>query len=94
MKKNGSCNNFEETMKNFLKQGRNKLDNDLTGTREAIRLVAADKTRDFIQAMDMGLGKVERDFLSELIVTSMYQSFCYGYGIGKIEGQTNTKIYL
>jgi hypothetical protein len=44
--------------------------------------------------MDRGLDKQEREFLSVLIQMSMYQSFCYGYGVGKIEGTTNSKIYL
>lgn len=87
-------NDFENTIKEYLKQGREKLINDLDGTREAIRLIAAEKTRDFIRIMDKGLDRTERDFLSSLIVSSMYQSFCYGFGIGKLEGITNKKIYL
>lgn len=86
--------NFEKTIKLYLKQGREKLSKDLAGTREAIKLIADDKTRDFLKTMDRGLNKEERDFLSTLIVTGMYQSFCYGYGIGKIEGNTNERIIL
>lgn len=85
---------FEKTIREYLRQGREKLDKDLVGTREAIKLIAMDKTRDFMQAMDKGLDQDERDFLSALIVTSMHQSFCYGYGIGKMEGKTNNRIYL
>lgn len=81
-------------MKLYLKQARDKLNGDFSGTREAIKLIAADKTKDFIQAMDRGLSKEEREFLKALIVTSMHQSFCYGYGIGKIEGNTNDRIFL
>lgn len=86
--------NFEKMMKLYLKQARQKLDGDLTGTREAIRLIAFDKTRSFMETMDRGLSKEERDFLKALIITSMHQSFCYGYGIGKIEGNTNDRVYL
>lgn len=86
--------NFEKMMKLYLRQARLKLDGDLSGTREAIRLIAAEKTRDFVEAMDRGLNREERDFLKMLIVTSMHQSFCYGYGIGKIEGNTKDRIYL
>lgn len=86
--------NFEKMMRLYLRQARLKLDGDLTGTREAIRLIAAEKTRDFVEAMDMGLGREEREFLKMLIITSMHQSFCYGYGIGKIEGNTKDRIYL
>ena len=85
---------FEKTIKLYLKQGREKLSKDLAGTREAIKLIADDKTRNFLKTMDRGLDKEERNFLSALIVTSMYQSFCYGYGIGKIEGHTNERIIL
>lgn len=85
---------FEKTIKEYLKQGRVKLENDLAGTREAIKLIARDKTRDFIQVMDKGLNKEERDFLSMMIISSMYQAFCYGYGIGKIEGSTKNRIFL
>ncbi len=89
-----SSSEFESKIKEYLKQGREKLKNDLAGTREAIRLIAGDKTRDFMQVTDRGLDKQEREFLSILIQTSMYQSFCYGYGVGKIEGSTKSKIYL
>lgn len=90
--KNSVC--FEKTLKLYLKQAKNKLNGDLAGTREAIRLIASDRIKDFIEVMDRGLNKEERDFLKALIITSMHQSFCYGYGIGKIEGHTNDKVYL
>ena len=86
--------NFESTIKEYLKQARNKLENELGGTREAMMLIAIDKTQDFIKVMDRGLDKEERDYLCALIVASMYQSFCYGYGIGKMEGKNNRKIIL
>lgn len=93
-KKASGNDNFEVTIRKYLNQGKDKLENDLAGTREAIRLIAMDKTRDFIQVMDKGLSKEEREFLSALIIASMYQSFCYGYGIGKMEGTTNNRIFL
>lgn len=92
--KENSANDFESTIKEYLKQGKEKLSRDLAGTREAIRLIAGDKTRDFIKTMDKGLDKEEREYLSALIISSMVQSFCYGYGIGKMEGHTNSRIYL
>jgi hypothetical protein len=85
---------FEKMIKEYIKQGKGKLENELQGTREAIKMIARDKTRNFIKTMDKGLDKDEREFLSSLIVASMYQSFCYGYGIGKIEGDSNSKVYL
>jgi hypothetical protein len=85
---------FERTIKRYLKQARDKLNGDLSGTREAIKLIAADKAKSFIETMDRGLDKEEREFLKALIIASMHQSFCYGYGIGKIEGNTNERVFL
>jgi hypothetical protein len=85
---------FETIIKDYLHQGKEKLEKDLAGTREAIKLIARDKTRNFMRTMDMGLNEEERNCLHSLIVTSMYQSFCYGYGIGKIEGDTKQKVCL
>lgn len=89
-----NSNEFERTVRRYLKQGREKLLNDLTGTREAIKIIAVNKTRDFMETMDKGLDKDEREFLNALFVASMIKSFCYGYGIGKIEGSANNKIFL
>ncbi len=91
---NIDSSNFEKTMREYLKQARKRLDNEFSGTREAIKLVAADKMRNFMQAMDKGLNKEEREYLSSLIIEGMYQSFCYGYGVGKIEGAYRKKVYL
>ncbi len=85
---------FEEKIREYLMQGKNKLEKDLSGTREAIKIVAEDKTRDFIRTTDKGLDKYEREYLTKLLITSMYQAFCYGYGIGKMEGTTGSKVYL
>jgi len=85
---------FESILKDYLRQGKEKLENELTGTREAIKLIAKDKTKNFMMTMDLGLNEEERKCLHSLIVTSMYQSFCYGYGIGKIEGDTKQKVCL
>jgi len=38
--------------------------------------------------------QVTRRPWKSLIMTSMRQSFCYGYGIGKFEGNTNERVYL
>lgn len=85
---------FENVIKDYLHQGKEKLEKDLTGTREAIKLIAKDKTKSFMRTMDIGLNEEERECLHSLIITSMYQSFCYGYGIGKIEGDTKQKVFL
>ena len=85
---------FENLIKDYLHQGKEKLEKDLAGTREAIKLIAKEKTRQFMRTMDKGLSSEEREFLNSIIITSMYQSFCYGYGIGKIEGETKQKVCL
>jgi len=85
---------FERTLRKYLKEGREKLEKHLIGTQEAIRIIASDKTKDFIVAMDKGLNLEEREYLTSLIISSMYQSFCYGYGVGKVEGATKSRIYL
>jgi len=87
-------NEFESVIREYLKQGKDKLEKDLVGTREAIKLIASDKTKNFIKTMDRGLNKEEREYLNQLIITGMYQSFCYGYGIGKVEGNTQGRVML
>jgi hypothetical protein len=59
-----------------------------------MKIIAGEKTRDFIRTMDKGLDKNEREFLSGVIISSMYQAFSYGYGIGKVEGKTNKKVFI
>ncbi|UWV47033.1 hypothetical protein N1236_00515 [Acetivibrio thermocellus] len=87
-------NDFKKMIKTYLKQGRNKLLNEFTGTREAMGRIATEKIKDFIKVMDVGLDEAEREYLRELIVSGMYQSFCYGYSIGKIEGKSENRILI
>lgn len=85
---------FEKTIREYLKQAQDRLEHELTGTREAMKIIAKEKTKDFIKVMDIGLDEGEREYLCALIVTGMYQSFCYGYGVGKIEGKNGKRIML
>lgn len=94
VKKYEGGNDFEVQIKEYLKQGREKLDSDLEGTREAIKIIARDRIKDFIHVTDKGLDKREYVVLRNIIEESMHRSFCYGYGIGKIEGINNKKIFL
>lgn len=94
LKNTSPSQKFESIIKDYLHQGKEKLEKDLVGTREAIKLIAKDKTKSFMRTMDLGLNEEERNCLNSLIITSMYQSFCYGYGIGKIEGETKNKVCL
>lgn len=81
---------FEKILREYLRQAKCKLEHEYSGTREAMKLVAESKTREFMQIMDRGLDREERDFLSSLIVSGMYQSFCYGYGVGKVEAKSES----
>lgn len=92
--KNTSKRLFEQSIKRYLEQARRKLLHELEGTRGAIKLLAKDKVQDFIRVSDIGFDKEEIKMLNDMVVSSMYQSFCYGYGIGKMEGVTNKKIIL
>ncbi len=83
---------FEKMIKTYLRQGKNKLLNEFTGTREAMGNIASDKVKEFIKVMDVGLDEAEREYMRELIVSGMYQSFCYGYSIGKIEAKNENRI--
>ncbi|MDQ2085176.1 hypothetical protein RBH29_01840 [Herbivorax sp. ANBcel31] len=85
---------FEKILREYLKQAKFKLEHEYTGTREAMKLVAKDKTREFMQCMDRGLNQEERDYLSTLIMAAMYQSFCYGYGVGKVEGKDESRAFV
>ncbi len=92
--KKKSEKSFEIIIKEYLEQARHKLMNELEGTRCAIKLLAQDKAQDFMRTTDIGFDKNEIKMLNNMIISSMYQSFCYGYGIGKIEDTTNKKIIL
>lgn len=85
---------IEKAMREYLKQGRKKLERDLDGTKEAIRVIAKDKAREYILYIDRGMDKYERECLCDMVISCMYKSFCYGYGIGKIEGKTNNRLLL
>lgn len=86
--------NFEKTIKEYIRHGKFKLEKDLAGTREAIRLISNEKVKEFIELTDRGLSKPERELLECTIISGMFQAFCYGYGIGKIEGSTDNRIFL
>jgi len=84
-KNSNDYTDFENTVKAYIKQGKMKLQTDLVQTSQAIYSIAQNKTKCFIKNMDKGLDKEEREYLTSLILSSMHQAFCYGYGIGKIE---------
>jgi outer membrane lipopolysaccharide assembly protein LptE/RlpB len=85
---------FEKQVREYLNQAKIKLNTDLKGTREAIRIIAQERAREFVQFTDRGLDKDEIKYFINIITSSMCQSFCYGYGIGKLEGVTSNKLFL
>lgn len=85
---------FEQKMKENIRFARKRLDTDFNGSREAMLSQAKEKVKQFQVACDSILDKEEKELLILLIVGSMFQSFSYGYGIGKIEGETLQKVML
>jgi len=91
---NSGVNDVEKNIRKYLVEAQDKLENDFSGTREAIKLISQEKTKDFMKLADRGLDKDERELLSTVVMSSMFQAFCFGYGIGKLEGRTNRKVFL
>ena len=56
--------------------------------------LAEERAKQFQLACDVVLDKEEREILLSLIAGSMFQAFSYGFGIGKVEGETLQKIIL
>ena len=81
-------------VKKFTKEGNMKLDKQYVGTRQAILQISREKMQEYMRIGDIGLGEEERELLVLIIAGSMMQSFCLGYGIGKVEGLTDKSIYL
>jgi len=81
-------------MKENIKLAQSRLDSDFTGSKQAMILQALDKVRQFQVVCDTVFEEEEKEYLALLIAGSMFQSFSYGYGIGKIEGETLRKIVL
>lgn len=84
----------DKLIKEYLEEARNRLETEFAGTREAIRQISEEKVMEYLVFTDKDLSKDERALLSAVFTFSMYQSFCYGYGIGRVEGSTSKKVYL
>lgn len=85
---------IENLIKEYLEEARSRLETEFAGTREAIRQISEEKVMEYLVFTDKNLSKDERALLSAVFTFSMYQSFCYGYGIGRVEGSTSKKVYL
>lgn len=85
---------FENEMRTHINHAKKRLDNDFLGSREAMFELAEERAKQFQLACDVIFGEEEREILLSLIVGSMFQAFSYGFGIGKVEGETLQKIIL
>ena len=85
---------FEKQKKTHIYHAKKRLDNDFLGSREAMFELAEEKSKQFQVACDVVFGNEEREILMALIGGSMLQAFSYGYGIGKVEGETLQKVIL
>ncbi|MBZ4646956.1 MAG: hypothetical protein PWR27_542 [Petroclostridium sp.] len=85
---------FQARMKQNISQAKERLDSDFMGSKEAMLSLAVEKVRQFQIASDTVFENEEKEILTLLIVGSMFQAFSYGYGIGKVEGETLQKVIL
>ena len=79
---------FQTKMKENIFQAKKRLDNDFAGSKEAMFEIALDKVKEFQVAADTIFENEEKEILALLIVAGMFQAFSFGYGIGKVEGET------
>lgn len=84
----------EDVIRKYLLEARERLETDFGGSRVAIKEVSEEKIGQFIVYADIALEKKDRELLSALYSSGMYQAFCYGYGIAKAEGYSKRKIVL
>lgn len=85
---------FEVKMKQNLAEAKERLNTDFMASREAMLSVAMDKVKQYQIASDTIIESEEKEILTLLIVGAMFQAFSYGYGIGKVEGETLKKVIL
>ena len=85
---------FEKAMKKNITEAKERLESDFLGSREAMLLQAEDRVKQYQVASDTILGNEEKEILTLMLLSSMFQTFSYGYGIGKVEGETLEKIVL
>ena len=83
-----------DRIKEYTIEANGKLNDQYTGTKQAIRLIAEEKVREFMVTGDIGLNKEEKELLVAFIAGGMMQSFSLGYGVGKVEGETKKQVYL
>ena len=85
---------FQTQMKQNIHQARERLNTDFMGSKEAMLSMAVDKVQQFQVASETILNDEEKEILILFMVNNMFQAFSYGYGIGKVEGETLKKVIL
>lgn len=83
-----------DRIKEYTIEANLKLDDQFTGTKQAIQQIADEKAREFMVTGDIGLNMEEKELLAAFIAGGMMQSFSLGYGVGKVEGETKKQVYL
>ena len=83
-----------DRIKEYTIEANLKLDDQYTGTKQAIKQIADEKAREFMVTGDIGLNVEEKGLLAAFIAGGMMQSFSLGYGVGKVEGETKKQVYL
>lgn len=73
----------EDQLKQLIREGKERLETQFDGTRQAIELISAEAVRHFMRDMDRGLNPDEIQYLNRIITRSMSQAFCYGYCMGR-----------
>ena len=81
-------------MKFHLNEAQERLGNDFSASREAMLSIAQEKVKQFQLASASIIENEEKEILMLMIVGAMFQSFSYGYGIGKVEEETLQKIVM
>ncbi|MCG8501852.1 MAG: hypothetical protein MJB12_15815 [Firmicutes bacterium] len=85
---------FEKKMKKNLTEASERLNSDFMASKEAMLSLAIDKVKQFQIASDTIIENEEKEILTLTLVGAMFQAFSYGYGIGKVEGETLKKVIL
>jgi hypothetical protein len=83
-----------DRIKEYTIEANLKLDDQYTGTKQAIWQIADEKAREFMVTADIGLNMEEKELLIAFIAGGMMQSFSLGYGVGKVEGETKKRVFL
>jgi|GEM_PF-632823 len=91
---NDNKKNIEENIIDYIKMGKEKVENEFGSTKKAIEMMAIEASNDFINSLDKPLTNDNIKSLRTIIKTNMLKSFCYGYAIGKIEEEKEIELFI